>query len=101
MTGRRRVPARALCLTPPSPLSPSSKPRYPPKWDELDAQLVCEQQIYLEFAKYMMEEYTYTLGKDEALELALSTQSKYLRYLLHHAQGSSAKLTRTSPSSCA
>ncbi len=71
---------------PPPPALPSSKPRYALDWDALPAAIVCEQQIYLEFASYMMEEYTYTLGKDEELELALSTQSKYLRYLLHHAQ---------------
>ena len=32
-----------------------------------------------------MDEYKYPLGKEELLSLALSTQAKYLRYLLHDA----------------
>lgn len=48
--------------------------------------VVCHKTFYLEVVSYLMEEYTYTLGKSVDLALALSTQKHYLHYILHDAQ---------------
>lgn len=73
---------------PPRTLAPPrSKPRYPLLWRELKPDIVCNKLIYLELAAFLMDVYTYTLGKEgEELALALSTQRHYLRYMLHAAQ---------------
>lgn len=59
---------------------------------------MCNKLIYLELAAFLMDVYTYTLGKEgEELALALSTQRHYLRYMLHAAQREYGHLDQHKP----